>query len=163
MFYVDESGSVGDKKQQFFVLAGLSTFERQGYWISQAMDNIAATFNPDDPLSIELHGSPMISGKGIWRRFPKEDRVQALKQSLRIIAESHESNRVFAVAVRKNTISPQYPIEYAFEQIASRFDYYLQRLHRNGDTQRGIIVFDKATYETTVQSLATDFKTVGHT
>lgn len=63
LFYVDESGSVGDKKQQFFVLAGLSTFERQGYWISQAMDNIAATFNPDDPLSIELHGSPMISGR----------------------------------------------------------------------------------------------------
>lgn len=86
-----------------------------------------------------------------------------MKQSLRTIAESHESNRVFAVAVRKNTISPQDPIEYAFEQIASRFDYYLQRLHRNGDTQRGIIVFDKATYETTVQSLATDFKTVGHT
>ncbi len=32
----------------------------------------------------------------------------------------------------------------AFEQLASRFDQYLLRLHRNGDTQRGMIVFDEA-------------------
>ena len=163
LFYADESGSVGDANQSFFVLAGFSVFERQGYWISQELDKIAAPFNLADPLSVELHGSPMMSGKGLWRRFPKEARINALEQSLRIIAESHPSNRIFAVAVKKATISPQDPITYAFEQLASRFDYYLQRLHRNGDTQRGIIVFDKSTYETTIQALATDFRTVGHT
>ena len=31
------------------------------------------------------------------------------------------------------------PVEVAFEQLASRFDYYLVRLHKKGDTQRGII------------------------
>jgi hypothetical protein len=163
LLYVDESGSAGDANQRFFVLAGLSIFERQGYWISQEMDKIASSFNPADPLSVELHGSPMMGGKEIWRRFPKEDRVQALEQSLQVIANSHPSNRIFAVAIRKATVSPQNPVNYAFEQLASRFDYYLQRLHRNGDTQRGVIVFDKSTYETTIQSLATDFRTVGHT
>lgn len=36
------------------------------------------------------------------------------------------------------------------------------RLHRANDSQRGIIIFDKSTVETTIQNLATDFRTVGH-
>lgn len=51
----------------------------------------------------------------------------------------------------------------AFEQIASRFDHYLKRLHKLGNSQRGIIIFDKSTYETPIQSLATDFRKVGYT
>jgi hypothetical protein len=37
------------------------------------------------------------------------------------------------------------------------------RLHKSGDSQRGLIIFDKSTYETTIQNLATDFRTIGHT
>ena len=36
------------------------------------------------------------------------------------------------------------------------------RLHKANDTQRGIIIFDKATYKSTIQNLATDFRTIGH-
>ncbi len=43
-----------------------------------------------------------------------------------------------------------------------RFDKYLMRLHRANNTQRGLIIFDKSTYETTIQSLAADFRTIGH-
>jgi hypothetical protein len=53
-------------------------------------------------------------------------------------------------------------VEFAFEQLSSRFDHYLTRLHKAGDTQRGVILFDKSTYETTLQALATDFRTIGH-
>jgi len=67
LLYADESGSVSDSKQQFFVLAGFCVFERQGYWIAQELDDIAARFNPADPASVELHGNPMNSGKGIFR------------------------------------------------------------------------------------------------
>lgn len=59
-------------------------------------------------------------------------------------------------------MSPRDPVEMAFEQLANRFDLYLMRLHRIGDTHRGLIIFDKSTYETTIQSLATDFRTIGH-
>ena len=65
--------------------------------------------------------------------------------------------------IKKSAVSPKDPVEYAFEQLASRFDKYLMRLHRNSDTHRGIIIFDKSTYETTIQSLATDFRTIGYT
>ena len=53
-------------------------------------------------------------------------------------------------------------MEYAFEQLASRFDRYLGRLHRAGNTQRGLILFDKSVHEASLQNLARDFRTVGH-
>lgn len=104
----------------------------------------------------------MLSGKGVWRSHPTNDRVQAITDVLQVLLSSHQSNRLFASVIRKSTISPRDPVEFAFEQLSSRFDQYLARLHKNGDTQRGIIIFDKSTYETTIQSLATDFRTIGH-
>lgn len=163
LLYADESGSSSDPKQIHFVLAGLSTFERQGFWISNELDKIASRFNPADPNSIELHGSPMFGGKSVWRKVPKDTRIEAIKDCLKVFSNSHRSNRIFGCVVRKSTISPKDPVEFAFEQLASRFDYFLRRLHKSGDSQRGIIIFDKSTYETTIQNLATDFRTIGHT
>ena len=162
LLYADESGTVHDVSQKMFVLAGFCVFERQGFWIANELDKIAARFNPADPASVELHGNPMQSGKGIFRQFPKEVRTQAIEDALRVFLASHPSNRLFASVVNKAKVSPTDPVEYAFEQLASRFDHYLTRLHKSGDTQRGVILFDKSTYETTIQSLATDFRTVGH-
>lgn len=163
LFYIDESGSVPDPNQAYFVLAGFCTFERQGYWIAQELDKIASRFDPANPSSMELHGSPMLKGKGKWRNHPKADREQAMLDALQVLRDSHPSNRVFASVVLKSRVSPDDPVEFVFEQLASRFDRYLMRLHKSGDTQRGIIIFDKSTYETTIQTLATDFRTIGYT
>jgi hypothetical protein len=51
LLYADESGTTHDQNQQYFVLAGFCIFERQGYWISDQLDKIAARFDPADPLS----------------------------------------------------------------------------------------------------------------
>lgn len=163
LLYADESGSINDPKQIFFVLAGVSIFERQGFWISEELDKIAERFNPGDPRSVELHGSPMLNGRGFWRQFPLPDRIQAMKDALSVLANSHPSHRVFACVIRKSIVSPKDPVELAFEQLSSRFDYFLRRNHNRGNTQRGIIIFDKSTYESTIQRLAIDFSDIGHT
>ena len=90
-------------------------------------------------------------------------REEAVADALRVFVRSHPSNRLFASVVKKVSVSPRDPVEVAFEQLASRFDKYLIRLHRGGDTQRGLIILDKSTYETTLQALATDFRTIGYT
>lgn len=36
----------------------LYIFERQGFWLANELDVIAARFNPADPAVIELHGNP---------------------------------------------------------------------------------------------------------
>jgi hypothetical protein len=72
--------------------------------------------------------------------------------------------RAFVVAVEKSSVSLQSPLEYAFEQLCSRFDMFLMRKYRRNPkgAQRGIIVFDKSSYETSLQGLAIDFRAVGH-
>ena len=130
LLYVDESGSTKDVKQQFFVLAGFCIFERQGFWISRELDKIAAQFNPADPTIVELHGSPMLMGRGMWRHIPKDDRKQAIEDALKVFERSHPSNRIFASVVKKTAASPRDPVEFAFEQLSSRFDQYLMRLHK---------------------------------
>lgn len=162
LLYCDESGTVSDPNQKHFVLAGICLFERQGYWFANELDKIAARFNIAESDMVELHGSPMQTGRNSWRKFPKEIRHQAIKDSLSLIASSHHSNRIFACVVKKEKASPKDPVELAFEQLASRFDYFLTRLHKQGDTQRGIIIFDKSTYEGTIQNLAIDFRKIGH-
>lgn len=163
LLYVDESGAIHDSNQHYFVLAGFCVFERQGYWIANQLDKIASKFDPADSATVELHGSPMFVGRGKWRAYPKIDRHQAIEDALRVFLESHPSNRLFASVIRKSALASRSPVEAAFEQIASRFDKYLIRLHGKGETHRGIIIFDKSTYETTIQSLATDFRTIGYT
>jgi hypothetical protein len=162
LLYADESGSVSDPKQNFFVLAGVCLFEKQGYWISNQMDAIAARFNPADPAGVELHGSPMFHGKKFWRQFSIADRIQAIKDCLSLIS-LNPGIKIFACIIKKSITFLRDPVEMAFEQFASRFDHYLKRLHKLGNSQRGIIIFDKSTYETTIQSLTTDFRKIGYT
>ena len=162
LLYADESGTSFGSKQVFFVLAGVSVFEKQCFWVDNELNEIARRFNPDNPASVELHGSPMFIGKNYWRRLPLKDRVDAIQDSLKLIANSPLST-IFACVVRKSKIFPQDPVEIAFEQLASRFDYYLKRLYKQGNSQKGIMIFDKSSYETIIQKLAIDFRVTGHT
>lgn len=162
LLYADESGPTYDAGQQYFVLAGFCVFERQCFWLGEELEKIAARFDPADTASVELHGSPMLSGKKQWRSYPKKEREQAILDALHLV-KSHPSNRVFASVIKKSAVSPLDPVNVAFEQLASRFDYYLRRLHKVDNPQRGLVIFDKSTYETTLQALATDFRTEGHT
>jgi hypothetical protein len=160
LLYLDNAGAIEDPAQTYFVLAGISVFERQTYWLSQELDSIAARFNTADPASVELHGSPMHGGRGKkWRCFPVQDRIRAISDALAAFAKSHVTNTLFGVAVKKPIDDPGAAVNIAFERICSMFDKHLLQLHRQKNTQRGIIIFDKATYETEIQALAIDFRT----
>jgi hypothetical protein len=102
LLYADESGTTHDSQQQYFVLAGFCVFERQGYWIANELEKIAARFDPADSGNVELHGSPMFSGRGRWRNHPKEERHQAIEDALKVFLQSHPSNRLFASVVKKS-------------------------------------------------------------
>jgi len=161
LLYLDDSGSPPDRTQVYFVLAGFATFERQAYWLSEALDQVVSTVSHLTPPDPELHGSPLFHGKDDWKRVPTLQRIQVLKDSLNVLGKSHVSNRVFAVAVRKSR-APKEPVEFCVEQLCNRFDRYLQRLYLKGDAQRGLILFDKHASETAIQNLARDFRTKGH-
>ncbi|MPS32187.1 MULTISPECIES: DUF3800 domain-containing protein [unclassified Salinivibrio] len=161
LLYADESGTPGGADQEHFVLAGFSVFERSAHWLSLELDKIAAIFNPQDPHAVELHGAPMLAGRGFWRKFDKELRLKAIKQALSLI--DGRKFRIFASVVRKGAISPNDPVHYTFQQIVTRFDHFLARQHVHfNNTQRGLILFDKSSKEAPIQALAKAFKLDGH-
>jgi hypothetical protein len=162
LLYSDESGAVSDPNQNHFVLAGVAIFERETHWAEQDLNAIAARFRPQDPYSIELHGSPMLSGNKVWRKFSKQSRIDAIIDALNII--NTRKLHLFCNIVLKSKISGNDPVEHTFEQLSSRFDLYLRRLYlKYNKAQRGIIIFDKATTEQRIQTLAREFKYSGHT
>jgi uncharacterized protein DUF3800 len=168
LLYLDESGSVSDASQRYFVLAGVAVHEKQTHWIEQDLNSIAARFDAANPYAVELHGAPMRSGRDIWKNFPQADRIQAMLDALKLgVADRHQryNVRLFGAAIKKLSLVGQDPIEYAFAQTASRFDNYLTRQNRGGAAgkeNRGLIVFDKAGTEKSIQALARDFKYSGH-
>ena len=161
LLYLDDSGSVPDPRQKYFIIAEFSTFERQSYWLANGLDNVIAKHSTYVPPEIELHGFPMLQGANEWKGIPQHIRLEILTESLGVLANSLYSNRVFGVAVLKAK-SPKDPVEFCFEQLCNRFDRYLRRLHLRGDTQRGLNLFDKHAKERSIQNLATDFRQIGH-
>jgi hypothetical protein len=166
LLYLDESGAVSDPQQQYFVLAGVAVFERKTHWIEQELNKIAARFSPDNSYAIELHGSPMRGGSDGWRDYPREDRLQAMKDALQITVadNSRQGVRLFGAVVRKASLIGSDPVEHSFEQLVSRFDLFLKRQYaKHADPQRGLMLFDKSSTEIRLQTLAREFKHAGHT
>jgi hypothetical protein len=165
LLYLDESGNSSDS--DWFVLAGVSVPERQTHWIEQDLNEIAKRFEPDEPFALELHGNPMRTGKGRWRRVPPKEREQAILDALGAgVANRRKYGvRVFAAAIDRRALdSGQYAVDVAFEQLAFRFDHMLGRLNKrpNKEAERGLILLDKSSHELSLQSVTRDFKYNGH-
>ncbi|MCR9221347.1 MAG: DUF3800 domain-containing protein [Alphaproteobacteria bacterium] len=165
ILYVDDSGSVGNPEEDFFVLGGVAVFERGLYHLIQDVDKCVSQFGLGRAEDIELHASEIYSGKqGVWKRLSRADREPHLHAVVRLLADPNASIRLFAVAVEKTMISPRDPVELAFQEICNRFNLFLQRHHnRTGENQRGLIVMDKSRHERPIQTLARTFRTSGAT
>ncbi len=143
-------------------------FERKTHWIEQELNLIAARFSAEAPHDIELHGSPMRSGKDVWKEHSRDARTQAMLDALGVVRSQHGRNstqavRLFGAVIKKSAVSGQDPVDLAFAQLSNRFDLFLQRLYRkHDDAQRGIMLFDKASTEKRIQTLAREFKYAGH-
>lgn len=165
LLYLDESGHSHDPSTKFFVLAGFCIFERQTHWLESAIDPIAARFSATNPRAIEFHGAPMRAGKDEWQGVQPADRVQAVVDILSLLPDQQLKLKVFASVIEKTTMSADEILNRSFENVASEFDRYLQALYQSkkDNAQRGLVIFDKTSYEAKLQALSHVFKHEGHT
>lgn len=166
LLYLDDSGSIDDPNSRFFVLAGMSIFERQTHWLDSHITSIASRFDAAYPENIELHAGPMRTGKEGWQRFSPADRVQAVVDTLNLLGDPQLKVRVFASVIEKPLLQVHQIIPEAFEKISCCFDDYLAaryQLSKGRDPQRGIVIFDNSMFEQRIQSLSHMFKHQGHT
>lgn len=163
ILYLDDAGTVGNHEERYFVLGGVALFERQIHFLNEQLEQVARATNLPEPEKLELHGNEMFAGRKKWRAIRGRDRrIDIILQGLRSKSELRGQWALFGAAINKAAVSPRDPAELAFEQICSRFDQYVARNRNDGNDQRGLIVFDKSTRETRLQSLATEFKRTGH-
>lgn len=166
VLYVDDSGSVSDPTQTYFVLGAVSVYERGIYHLIKAADDCVASFGFADSEDIELHGTDMYAGKGKpWNDMKqRSEREKLVHCALGTLVENNASVRLFAVAVDKAGVGPRDPVEVAFEELCNRFNLFLQRtFNRTRDRQRGLIVMDESRHERPLQALARNFRVNGAT
>jgi len=163
LLYLDDSGSAPNQTESYVVLGGVSVFERQIHWISEELDKIAGVLHPADPGAVEFHASEIFSGrKPPWHGMHKDQRRQVIKDVLGVLAGAHKSTRAFACAIHKASFPGRDPIEMAFEELCSRFDLQLKRIYVvDKDRQRGQIILDESSHETSLQSMARQFRKLG--
>ena len=163
LLYLDDSGSAGNKTEDYFVLGGLSVSEAQAHWFTQQLDSLAESIDAANPSNVEFHASDVFSRRTPpWKGMSREEAQGVIKAVLRILPKSYDTARAFACAVHKPSFQEgEDPVESAFEDLCSRFDRYLSRLHGQGERQRGLLILDKTTHETSLQRLAREFRRLG--
>ena len=162
LLYLDDAGSVDNASEQYLVLGGVSVFEAQSHWITQQLDTLAESLNPGDPHGVEFHASEIYARRSQpWKGLNQREARGTIKSVLDVLASAYDTARAFACVVHKASFPNRDPMEIAFEDLCSRFDRYLQRLRADGETQRGLVILDKSTYETTLQQMSVEFRTLG--
>lgn len=164
IFYLDDAGSARNPQEQNLVLGGISVYERHTYWFTQQLDNLAAKIDSSNPKDVEFHASEIFAGRRPpWDRFHKKDeRTQIIKDVLTVVRNSYERNKAFACVIHKASYPRRDPMEMAFEDLCSRFNLHIGRLYAATKEQnKGIIVIDESSYETSLQKMASDFRSLG--
>jgi hypothetical protein len=162
LLYLDDSGSAANANEEYLVVGGVSVYEAQAYWFTQELDQLASTVDPANPHNVEFHASEIYSRRAHpWRGMTPQEAHGIIKAVLDVLRRSYGTARAFACAVHKPSYPGRDPVELAFEDLCSRFDMYLARLRAEGDRQRGILILDKSSQETTLQRMSREFRTLG--
>ena len=160
LLYLDDAGSPGNPAEEYFVLGGVCVYEAQVEWFSRELDKLATPYdrNPED---VEFHASTIFSRRADpWKGLGIDEARGVLKSVLRVAATSYDTTRLFACAIHKKSFPAADPVELAFEDLCQRFDLFLMRRRQQGDQQRGMIILDKTTRETSLQKLSREFRKV---
>lgn len=163
LLYLDDSGSVNNKNEEYFVLGGVCVPEQSVRWLTYELEKIAINIDKINPSSIEFHASEIFRGKETpWVNFiRKEQRIDIIKQVLQSVNSANQDVKVFACAIHKNSFPNQDPVLKAFEDVSSRFDLYLQRTNIDRK-HKGLIILDKSSYEQGLQNLTKSIRQKGN-
>lgn len=165
LLYLDESGNESDPKDSYFVLGGISLFERQSYFLASELDKIQQKHFPGKP-PIAFHASEIRAGRNFWRKVPEEQRNQVLDDIASAILNSPDRGRfLYAAAIEKtNALYGEAAVERATEEICRRFDVFLMRKFQDdNDPQRGLLIFSEGRFHERARLWVTGFRERGTT
>src|ERR1700730_3341223 len=94
LLYVDDSGSIGNASEKYFILGGAAVFERGVYHIIKALDDVVAGFGIGGrPFDIEFLGTEMYGGRSNpWRSIKNNpEREAMIGRALAVLANQRSA------------------------------------------------------------------------
>lgn len=166
VMYLDDSGSIHNLHEEYFVLGGVAVPEQSIRWLSHQIELLAQQIAPNNPEIVEFHAAEIFGGRsGFWKGITsKQQRIDIIKSVLKVLDRTYPDIVTFACAVHKKSYPTDDPVIVAFEELSSRFDKFLQRraIQNSNQSAKGLIVLDKSSYEDSLQSLASNFRRQGN-
>jgi hypothetical protein len=163
LLYLDDSGSVNNAHEEYFVLGGIAVPEKSSRWLSYELEKLAEEIHPENPRKVEFHASEIFGGRNeIWKNFAREERIEIIKSVFKVFDNAYTEIVTFACAVHKASFPKDDPVTMAFEDLSSRFNMYIQRVSSEEYNHKGLIVLDKSSHETSLQTLAHKFRDEGN-
>ncbi len=165
LLYVDESGN-HKSNSDHFVVGGIAVPEECAAQAQRDLTALLARHVDGHLLNRELHASAIRQGRGCWRGIPRSVREELLQDALCVLAgwagepeDRHGSRRpvLFAVARAPGAVPYVDPIERCFEELFLRFTQMVLRC----GSDVGLVVADKARYESTLQPVVARWRDVG--
>ena len=163
LLYLDESGNEANPQDNYFVLGGLALFERQTFFLSQAVEEVQQQHFPGRQ-PVVFHASEIRSGRGFWRGVERSKRTKILEDLCDAIARSPDKGRsLYAVAIEKSDeLYSEAAVERATEEVCHRFDKFLRDCyHRGNNPQRGLLVFSEGRFDDRARLWVRDFRRKG--
>lgn len=162
LLYLDESGNEDDPADKHFVLGGAAVFERQTFFLSQALDGVQTRHFPG-LQPIEFHASAIRAGRGFWRDIEREKKDEVLLDITRIIGQAGPEVTLFAAVIEKSgRLWGESAVERATEEVCRRFDIFLMRLYQEaGNAQRGLLIFSQGRFDKRAKVWVRGFRELG--
>jgi hypothetical protein len=165
LLYVDESGEPNNVGDNHFILGGIAVFERQIYYLSEALNELQRQYFPTVTEEIEFHASDIYRhNKEPWHSLPRAKCQEIIQSIYRVIHDSNQLGVVlFAVVIDRGFqgVAARDLVGRSFEELCNRFDLYLTRLHKEQNEQRGLIILDDSRYEARLKQLLAIYRTTG--
>jgi len=146
--YLDESGSPnGWQTQDHFVLGGVAIHEGQVLGLANKLDDIQTAYFGELKVPIEFHAGDMKTGNKRWRSIPEKTREKIMDEVYDVIANAPFPTLVaFGTALHlskaENTESGN--LEIAFQDVCLKFNHFLVKAHKSGNTNKGLLIIDDA-------------------
>lgn len=165
ILYLDESGTVKNPNEGYFVIGGCAVFERQTYHLSNDLDDIAARYFPNAPDPIEFHAGPILQHRDKpWKNVPQASRQSILSDVDDLISRSRTPGvTLFGAAISKDKAQRggHDPVVLALQEVCQRFDIFLANLAPDWGEQRGLIVMDRTHEEERLRPLVLAWRAAG--
>jgi hypothetical protein len=151
LLYSDESGNLANPSDTVFVVAGIAVHEDAVRPLAgQVNSTINARIGVYLGKRLEIHGSPMRTGRGDWQRVDRGRRRALAYELLDLICDwrhpgSETTVRTFAVITERGY--SESPFETAYGELLHLFDSSLRAGRRRGNPHNGILIADRGKYE----------------